>query len=124
MSGARIDGEEVAPDALAGLGRRGTTTVAPQALTIMNNPQVRAWANAFAAKIAPADDGEIEPALRSAYHWAICREPDPAELQSAAQFVNAQSSAYADSGNAAPRRTALADFCQMLFGLNEFAYID
>ncbi len=113
-----------APDALAGLGRRGTTTVAPQALTIMNNPQVRSWAITFAAKIAPADDIAIEPALRSAYFWALCREPDQAELQSAVQFVESQTSAYTTSGNAAPRRTALADFCQVLFGLNEFAYID
>lgn len=113
-----------APDALAGLGRRGTTTVAPQALTIMNNPHVRSWAIEFVRKIAPAEDADIETALRSAYRRALCRAPDQAELQAATQFVNAQTSAYASAGNAAPRRAALADFCQVLFGLNEFAYVE
>jgi len=113
-----------APDALAGLGRRATTTVAPQALTIMNNPNVRAWAIAFAKKVAPQEDTPLDEAIRSAYRWSLCREPDNDELQSALQFVEAQSTAYQTSGNPAPRATAIADFCQVLFGLNEFAYLD
>ena len=39
-----------APDALGGVGQRPTTTVAPQALYLMNNPQVRQYAKAFAAR--------------------------------------------------------------------------
>ena len=31
---------------------------------------------------------------------------------------------HQSSGGSAPRATALADFCQVLFGLNEFAYLE
>ena len=33
-----------APDGTVGVGERPTTTIAPQALLMMNNPQVRSWA--------------------------------------------------------------------------------
>src|SRR5581483_4063405 len=41
------------PEALQGVGQRVTTTVAPQALLMLNSPQVRANAAAFAAKLRP-----------------------------------------------------------------------
>jgi mono/diheme cytochrome c family protein len=113
-----------APDALAGLGRRATTTVAPQALTIMNNPQVRAWATTFATQLAPNDDTPLDHAIQNAYLRALCRAPDEQEAQSARVFIEAQTTAYTQSGAPTPRTTALADFCQVLFGLNEFAYLE
>jgi len=113
-----------APDALAGLGRRATTTVAPQALTIMNNPQVRSWAITFAEQVTPDEQAPVAAAIERAYRRALSRAPDVAELHAAAQFLDAQTAAYSATGNATPRRTAMADFCQILFGLNEFAYVE
>jgi len=40
-----------APDALSSIGERPTTTVAPQALLLMNNPQTRASARSFAERV-------------------------------------------------------------------------
>jgi len=113
-----------APDALAGLGRRATTTVAPQALTIMNNAQVRAWAVAFAGKVLPDDQVASEAAIQNAHRLALCRELDETELAAAVRFIEAQTAAYSAAGNPTPRRTAMADYCQILFGLNEFAYVE
>src|SRR6202158_1733308 len=41
-----------APDAIQGVGERPTTTIAPQALYLMNNPQVRAYAEEMARQIS------------------------------------------------------------------------
>jgi hypothetical protein len=113
-----------APDALQGLGVRPTTTVAPQALHLLNNPQVRAWAAAFARKVAPTEQTPFTQAVTAAYLSAVGRQPSPAELQDAIAFLNQQSAAYAASAPTSSRALALADFCQVLFGLNEFIYVD
>ena len=60
-----------APDALQGLGERPTTTVAPQALLLLNNPQVRGHARQFARRVTPAPDTPLEEAVRSAYCVAL-----------------------------------------------------
>ena len=42
-----------APDSLQSLGNRSSTTIAPQALALMNNPHVHKYAQAFARRLAP-----------------------------------------------------------------------
>jgi hypothetical protein len=39
-------------------------------------------------------------------------------------FVREQAASYRDAGHAEPLAPALADFCQVLMGLNEFIYIE
>jgi len=111
-----------APDSLQGMGRRPQTTVAPQALLLLNNAQVRAAAAAFARKLSLLKT-ESEAAT-AAYRAALGRAPDKDELADAVQFLQAQTSSYQGDGKPDPRQRALADFCQVLFGLNEFSYID
>src|SRR5207237_8627682 len=41
-----------APDGTVGVGERPSTIVAPQALLMMNNPQVRMWAKSLAARVS------------------------------------------------------------------------
>ncbi|MFM7321031.1 MAG: DUF1553 domain-containing protein, partial [Armatimonadota bacterium] len=97
-----------APNALQSVGARQSTTVAPQALILMNNPQVRGWARAFAARVdAPGDPAQ---AIRRAYRLALAREPATAELSDGLAFLN--------------RGGTLTDLCQVLFASNEFAYVD
>ncbi len=71
-------------------------------------------------KEAASWDGEV---LR-AYAVALARLPTDAELTDAAQFLDEQSKLYAADPAADKRMAALADFCQVLFGLNEFVYAD
>jgi len=103
-----------APDGTVGVGDRPSTTIAPQALLLMNNPQVRGAAHGFARRLL--GDGKIadEEAVRRAYVMALCREPTPAELADGIAFVKDQPD----------RQTALADLCQVLFCLNEFLYAE
>jgi hypothetical protein len=96
--------------------------VTPQALMLMNGPQVREWAEAFASRLEKetGDDARIV----RAYGIAIGRPPRPAEAASARAFVAAQTASYAAEGKPNAAHIALADFAQVLFGLNDFAYVE
>jgi Protein of unknown function (DUF1549)/Protein of unknown function (DUF1553)/Planctomycete cytochrome C len=113
-----------APDALGGIGQRPTTTVAPQALYLMNNPQVRRYAQAFAARIAPSEQTKLEEAIRSGYSMALGREPTSDEAGDSLAFVDRQRQSYQQAGKSDARQMALADFCQTLMCLNEFVYVE
>jgi hypothetical protein len=110
-----------APNALTGMGSRATTTVAPQALALMNNPQVQRYANAFSARLAGKAPDE---AVRAAYEMAFCREPRAEELADAAAFLRDQTAQYHSAGRADADDSAMQDFCQALLSLNEFVYVD
>jgi hypothetical protein len=113
-----------APDALGGVGQRPTTTVAPQALYLMNNPQVRQYAKALAERIRPNDKVELAAAIRSAYLTTISREPTAEEAADSLDFIRKQSDSYKQSGKSEAENRALADFCQALMCLNEFVYVE
>jgi mono/diheme cytochrome c family protein len=110
------------PEPLVSQGSRPTTTVTPQALMLMNGPQVREWAEAFASRLEKetGDDARIV----SAYGIAIGRPPRPVEAAAALAFVAAQTASYAAEGKPNAAHIALADFAQVLFGLNDFAYVE
>ena len=108
-----------APEPLSSQGVRPTTTVAPQALLLMNSPQIRTWATAFAKRLekeAPGSDADFTPAIQRAYALALGREPRATELAAAQAFIQ--------HGLSQGRTVALTDFCQTLFSLNEFAYLN
>jgi hypothetical protein len=104
-----------APDGTTGVGERSSTTIAPQALHLMNNPQVRAAAKGLAKRALEGNAGS-DAAVTKAYRIALGREPTAGELADAQGFLKGQ------TGPA--REAALADFCQVLFCLNEFLYVE
>ena len=111
------------PEPLVSQGARPTTTVAPQALLLMNGPQVREWAEAFARRVESDTPGTESPAqVARAYLLALSRPPAVKEQASAAAFLASQTASYEAEKKPNARSLALADFCQVLFGLNEFAY--
>ena len=112
------------PEPLVSQGFRATTTVAPQALLLMNGPQVRAWAKAFAARLEKETKDANDPAalVHRGYLVALGRPPTPDEARDGSTFLNEQQRSYDAEGQKDSRVLALADFCQVLFGLNEFAY--
>jgi len=112
------------PDALQGLGVRPVTTVAPQALLLLNNEQVRSAAAAFARRVAPDVETTEEDAVRRAYRIALARLPEKDELANAVDFLKQQTQEYARAGRGDAVRLALTDFCQVLFSLNEFLYVE
>lgn len=112
-----------APDALTGMAQRATTTIAPQALYLLNNPAVREQARAFAKRIAPSDAVATEDAVSAAYRAALARAPSDAELDAASAFIERQAESYSAAGSDTPRARAMTDFCQAVLCLNEFVYV-
>ena len=116
------------PDAQASCGRRETTTVAPQALALLNDTFVRSRALDFAQRVEEEAGTEPVARVRLAWRLALGREPSTAELKSGMTFLNAQlkqrSARDADKRKTETQQLALADFCQAIFALNEFIYVD
>ena len=121
------------PDAQASCGRRENTTVAPQALALLNDQFVRARARDFARRLESEAGPKLEPQVRLAWRLALARGPSAPELDSALAFIQAQlnqrverESSSKDPVTAPQPATirALTDFCQAIFAMNEFIYVD
>jgi hypothetical protein len=114
------------PDAQASCGRRENTTVAPQALALLNDTFVRSRAMDFAQRVEKEAGAQPEAQVRLAWRMALGREPSTDELDSATAFINAQIRQRSTRGldKTEPEQSALADLCQAIFALNEFVYVD
>ncbi|MBM4071406.1 MAG: DUF1549 domain-containing protein [Planctomycetes bacterium] len=110
-----------APEALSSIAERPTTTIAPQALYMMNNPQVRAYAQGFARRLVPVAKTSLDDAVRAGYKMALARPPTAEEAADSVNFIRQQETSYAGP---ARQEQALADFCQVLMCLNEFVYVE
>ena len=107
-----------------GLEQRGTTTIAPQSLLLMNNAQVRGCSESFAKRINPKEGLPPADVVRAAYAHALGRQPKEGELADSLAFLKEQTDSYKAAGKGDAHRLAVTDFCQALLGLNEFIYID
>ena len=100
------------PEPLASQGLRPVTTVAPQALMLMNSPQARAWAGEFTERLRKEAPGGLEAQIRRGYLVALGRVPGDAEV--------AQCRAFAEAAG----EGGLVELCQVLLSLNGTAYIE
>ncbi|MYB54699.1 MAG: DUF1549 domain-containing protein [Acidobacteriia bacterium] len=108
------------PEHLVGIGRRPSTTIAPQALLFLNSPFTRRYARDFSSRLAGL---ELQAAVEQAYRTAFARPPGPAEAAQGVAFLERQLDLYRKGGRPEPDRLALVDYCQSLMSLNEFLYI-
>ena len=113
-----------APDGTTPVADRPQTTIAPQALLLMNNPQVRDASRQFAAQLQPVAVKSLEDAVRLGYLTAVSRDPSPEELTNTAEFLRQQAASYSQTDPTAGLARSLIDFCQVLFCLNEFIYTE
>jgi len=98
-----------APPAQQACTRRNVTTTPLQALALLNSAFVRDQARHFAARLeAEAPEGRAEQ-VEAAFWHALSRAPTAREREEALAFL---------------QKSPLADFCQVLFGTSEFAYLD
>ncbi|MSR59436.1 MAG: DUF1553 domain-containing protein [Planctomycetaceae bacterium] len=115
------------PDASVSCGRRNCTTVAPQALALLNDTFVRDRATDFARRLL-ADGTEPVGFVDRGFRLALARPPNDDERAASLQFIESQLTRRAARANSLSadeiRLQALADFCQALFSLNEFIYVD
>ncbi|TWT57041.1 hypothetical protein KOR42_03990 [Thalassoglobus neptunius] len=105
------------PDANLSCPVRSKTTIAPQALHLLNSDFARERATAFAARLTRDVDSEDDvPSKRInlAYELCLSRKPTTQELDDCLGFLNE----HPDED------IALVDLCHALMNLNEFIYID
>jgi len=117
-----------APDTNLSCPTREVSTTAPQALTLMNNPEILQYARDFAGRVL-AGAGTTPERVRLAYRLALGRPPSAVELRLGDEFLQAQAqllAGEAPAGAGADRSEAAAmpDFCLALLNLNEFIYVD
>ena len=64
--------------------------------------------------------------MRLAWRLALGREPSAAELKSGTAFISSQlrQRSTRDPTRTETQQLALADFCQAIFAMNEFIYVD
>ena len=124
MAASSIDGS----DAAASCGRRENTTVAPQALALLNDKFVRARAIDFAQRVEKEAGAQAGGTSSLAWRLALGREPSASEVESGTAFLQARrqqrATRAADQAQAEAPPLALADLCQAIFALNEFIYVD
>jgi len=113
-----------APDTLQSMGLRSSTTVAPQSLLLLNNQLVRAAARQWAERLL-AENPESVPLPRyvidKVFREGLGRSPIANEEKTVFAFLTHQIQSY--TAQQTPG-TAWVDLCQMVFGLNEFLYVD
>jgi hypothetical protein len=104
------------------VGRRATTTVAPQALFLLNNRFVKDQSDAIAGKLL-AEKPDARPA--SLYRLALLREPTPSEAERINKFVAAFAGGLKAEPDAAKReRAAWAAAAQAVLASSEFCTVE
>ncbi|MBC7815431.1 MAG: DUF1553 domain-containing protein [Planctomycetaceae bacterium] len=98
------------PDANASCSRRNVSTIAPQALLLLNADDSVVAAQRLAESIEKQTGSDRRAAVELAYRQILNRKPTADDVRDAEQFLTSDS--------------ALADLCLALFNLNEFVYLD
>lgn len=109
------------PEHLVSIGQRPVTTIAPQALLFLNNPNGRQWATAFAGRLPRSSDVAF---VEAAWQMAFNRIPSSQELSFATTFLTQQRKKYVANGRVDGVELSYVDLCQTVLSMNEFVYID
>ncbi len=112
---------------------RTTTTIAPQALVLLNSRFTDQQSAALADRLIREAGSDRAAQIDRAFRLALSRAPSADEARVAEAFLDRQihewkdiaaTSAQAPSSQDAAYRHALAAFCKLVFNLNEFVYVD
>jgi hypothetical protein len=107
-------------------GRRDTTTVAPQALFMMNSPLVSQATRAWAQRLLQGSDQDAAARVQAIYEEAYSRRATASETARAVQFVERYQAA--ETAREAPpeeaRLRAWQSLCRAVFAANEFVYLE
>ena len=132
-------------DTARSVERRNVSTVAPQALTLLNGEFVNRQARHFADRLRRDAGAVPEVQITLAYQLALGRSPDRAELLAMSEYLRIESQKFLRGEKTVAARTvgikshdtppeprtpeiagrwALIQLCRVLFNLNEFVYAD
>ncbi len=112
--------------------QRNVSTVAPQALALLNNEFVHAQSRALAARVLEEAGDDPLDQIERVWWLALSRSPSDDERATAQSHLTAQASHFGsravDEGRehtpADVRFEALASLCHVLLNTNEFIYVD
>ena len=111
-----------APDTMQGIASREQSTVAPQALVMLNSPIIRGIATKFATQARPDAQTSIKQTIDRAYQLALSLPATEGEQQTMQQFIKRQQVSRGNDANA--ESVAVRDLCHLILCMNEFVYID
>jgi mono/diheme cytochrome c family protein len=97
------------PENSVSCARRTESTVAPQALSLLNSPLAVQAARAFAGRVRAEAGPDAVRQIRRAFALAFQRAPDRAEIAVCRRFLEHRS---------------LPELCRALLNANEFIYLD
>jgi len=97
------------PESNQSCARRIVSTVAPQALVLLNDDFTVQVSQAFADRLGRETTGTPDELVQRAYALALQRDPDAEELAGCQEFLASHS---------------LPELCRMVLNLNEFSYVD
>ena len=103
--------------------RRDVTTVAPQALWLMNNQTAYHQAERFATRLVEEKGVDRGAWVKRAWKLALGRGPTPEETEEAFALLDDLAGTAGTNGDEL-RAQALTELCLAVFNLNEFVYID
>ena len=116
------------PDASISCARRNVTTVAPQALALLNSEFMVNQAQAFADQIQKENGKDPRDWVQAAWRLALGRAPSLEETEKALELFNQGPGWDKDGGPSNPpevaRASSLAKLGLLMFNMNEFLYLD
>ena len=112
--------------------QRNVSTVAPQALALLNNNFVHQQSDQVAARVIREAGDEPAAQIERAWWLALGRAPAENERAQGLEHLARQTSHFTTRAAAdgkslsetAARRQSLASLCHVLFNTNEFIYVD
>lgn len=119
------------PDTTVSCARRDTTVVAPQALMLLNSPEMVQYCKALSDRLLTespgwslADSEATHAILNRLFSLTLGRHPTADESQLAVDFLSTQLTHHTATNAQSPPLNALTDLCRAVLNLNEFAYVD
>jgi hypothetical protein len=97
------------PDNAVSCARRNTSTVAPQALTLLNSEFAADAARGFAERVQRETGDDPARQIDRVFALALQRPPDEAERAACIRFR---------------KERTLTELCRAMLNVNEFVYID
>jgi hypothetical protein len=109
------------PTPFTTIGRRTSSNVPAQALSLLNGELVNQQAALWASRLLGDVSGDADARIDRLYREAFARPPTGDERSAAAEFLVQQQSSYGSNNADDPR--AWTDLCHVLFNVKEFIYI-
>ena len=97
------------PENSASCARRNESTVAPQALSLLNSPLAVEAARSFSRRVVLEAGADPQRQIERAFQIAFQRRPAKSELEACLRIAQQRS---------------LTEVCRALLNLNEFIYVD